>query len=138
METLLDVKSPVDQKTRAISVQKQRAEELERTSHPSTAAEVEEEERGSMGAFGDPRTQAEEQGLERDSWAFVSEAEMVAGTSAAQRAADRAQEHAPRPPKPEYPSNYNKPGKSVYRFVDTSKQQPKADAAPGKKEPVKK
>lgn len=103
-----------------------REEEIDRVSHPSTDAEIEEAERGKLGSFGNLREQADSQPLEKESWAFVSEAEKVSGTSAAEEAMADALEPAPRPPKPDHPSNYNKPSKQVFRFVDTSKTSPKA------------
>lgn len=139
MERLLGCKIPyelVRRRKEPPSPQAVREEEIARVGHQSTDAEIEEEERGKMGSFGDLRKQSDSQGLEKEAWAFVSEAEYVAGTSAAQQAMDAASEHAPRPPKPEFPSNYNKPGKNVYRFIDTSKQGKKPAA--GKQQPIKK
>lgn len=123
MERVLGCELPYTaDKTAAPSPQALRAEELARVAHESTEAEIQEEERGALGSFGDLRKQSDSQGLEKESWALVSEAEYVSGTSAAQQAMDRASEHPPRPPTPETPSNYNKPGKHVFRFIDTSKK----------------
>lgn len=123
MERLLGCSIPYDPKQeKAPSPRALRDEEIARVGHESTEAEIQEEERGALGSFGDLRKQSDSQGLEKEAWAFVSEAEYVSGTSAAQQAMDRAAEHPPRPPAPETPSNYNKPGKHVFRFIDTSKK----------------
>lgn len=125
MEQLLGCALPYSMDGKDPTPKQLRQEEIDRISHESTEAELQEEERGKLGSFGDLRKQADDQGLEKESWAFVSEAEYVSGSSAAQQAMDAASEVEPRPPKPDYPSNYNKPGKNVFRFIDTSKQ-PKA------------
>lgn len=135
MEELLGCQLPYRADGAVPSPRALRDEEITRVSHESTEAEIQEEARGDLGSFGDLRKQSDSQGLEKEAWAFVSEGEYVSGTSAAQQAINRAAEHPPPPPEPETPSNYNKPGQHVFRFVDTSKkgQQRRAAQAAQKK-----
>lgn len=84
MEKLLGVESPLDQRHQSINLEASRSEELNRLSHPSTAAELAEEhqhaEIGSTGgAFG---STTGETGLQKDQWEFQDETTYLANEKA--------------------------------------------------------
>lgn len=132
METLLGVKSPLSKQNKSINLEAQRAEEQARALHPSTKAEQDEEwirehSTGHGGAFGDLHKQAKYEGMVMEAWQFKSEAETVADRKAAAAAAE------PKPiPKwtpPQQPFVMAKPANTVYRFIDTTKEDKKKAAA---------
>lgn len=147
MESLLGVRRPLRDSSKAQSVLDKDAA-LARDDVPGTVVEREEEERldagiGSGGAFGNPMVQERAEGIERTVWEFRSE-EMVEAEKAAEAKAAAAVEtdaekkvaeseaapEVPDQPKhveevkvelKERPAKVVRPGKTVYRFIDTSK-----------------
>lgn len=124
MEVLLGVQSPA--KGKVISLESRRAEEQSRALHPSTKAEQDEEwakehSTSHGGAFGDLHKQAKYEGMVMEAWQFKDEAEVIADRKAAAAAAD------PKPiPKwqpPVQPTGFAKPAGTVYRFIDTTKEE---------------
>ncbi|GMK54394.1 hypothetical protein CspeluHIS016_0109800 [Cutaneotrichosporon spelunceum] len=124
MEVLLGVQSPMKNKT--VSLESRRSEEQARALHPSTKAEQDEEwikehSTSHGGAFGDLHKQAKYEGMVMEAWQFKDEAEVIADRKAAAAAAE------PKPiPKwtpPVQPTNFAKPANTVYRFIDTTKEE---------------
>ena len=143
METLLGVRSPVDKRTKAVNIEARRREETMRAEHPATNAEADEEYRsehnvGFGGAFGNLKEQSLRSGIEKDVWEFQSEATMIQerkdDATARKQAQKAKQDEINAKPQvvekiPEPPTVIVKPGKNVYRFIDSSKATP----APTKK-----
>lgn len=133
MEALLGVQSPLDP-SKSVNMETRRREEIERTSHPSTNAEIEEEARGVDGAFGNLREQTTKSGLEKDVWELQSEAAYLAERAAEAKAAsspetakakaaeEAAEEAAEKATEAAEKRKAHKAtvGKTVYRFIDTS------------------
>lgn len=110
------------------NLEARRADEERRITHTSTTAELDEEIQKEQhlsvgGAFGDLRLESRLQGLEKDAWEFQDEATVLSKKHAKEEA-----EAAPRAEKAEEPvvaepvSTTAKPGKTLYRFIDTSKK----------------
>lgn len=127
MEQLLAVKSPLAH-NKTVSIEARRTEELARGEHPSTKAEQDEEwikehSTSHAGAFGNLHKQAKYEGMVMEAWQFKSEADTVADRKAAAAAAE------PKPiPKwvpPQQPVVIAKPAGTVYRFIDTTKEDKK-------------
>jgi len=132
MEDLLGVDRSHDAKA---TVEEKRQAELERLSHPSASVELQEEhdatERPGTGAFGLSDSQSS---LERDVWEFQDEATYLANQAAdAKAAAERKAEELAdiakgtddkhdAKPQPSLPAHTAQAGKTVFRFIDTSKE----------------
>lgn len=146
MEPLLGVE-PAPTDNRKQSVVDREAARL-REEIPGTAVEREEEERldagiGKGGAFANMVKQNQAEGIERTAWEFrseelvlaekVAEAKAAAGAETVAEKKVKEQEAAPDTPDQTHaqaevvdvakklPSKTVKPGKTKYRFVDTSK-----------------
>lgn len=88
MESLLNVRSPLDPKSKTADSGRERDEATSRAMHPSSAIEMAEEDRwnagiGRGGAFGNRSTQVEQEGLELTAWEFRDEAAEVEEKKAA-------------------------------------------------------
>lgn len=128
MEDLLGVKAPVG-RNGEVTAAARRAEEEQRVASESNRAEMEEEgmrdshEGFIGGAFGDLRLEAGLSGLEKDSWEFVSEEQLIADKQAKEEAKGKPEEvvvkkaAAKVAPLPEVVARTSK---SVFRFIDTS------------------
>lgn len=82
MESLLNVRSPLDPRTKAADSGRERDEATTRALHPSSAIESAEEDRwnagiGRGGSFGNRSAQVEQEGLELTAWEFRDEAAEV-------------------------------------------------------------
>jgi hypothetical protein len=155
MEPLLDVRSPIDPKTKSIHATLERVEASDRQTHPSSIAEKNEEERwdagiGQGGAFGKPLADRQREGLERAVWEFraqesvveerrvVREATKGEDEGEAVVAAEAAGLETPNTIKraktvteesTEMPSQVVQASKTAYRFIDTSSKRPSRDLA---------
>lgn len=92
MESLLNVRSPLDPKSKTADSGRERDEATSRAMHPSSAIELAEEDRwsagiGRGGAFGNRSTQVEQEGLELTAWEFRDEAAEVEEKKAAAKQA---------------------------------------------------
>lgn len=144
MESLLGVQSILDSKNVA-TMETIRKEELQRSQHPSTGLEHDEEHRhdhghkgGAFANHADP-DQRPQSTIEMDVWEFRDEttvmADRVAAVEAvrAEKAAEKAAEEAEaadfaagktaKKAAPAVASVVAKAGKTTFRFVDTSKKE---------------
>lgn len=88
MESLLNVRSPLDPKTKIADSGRERDEATSRATHPSSVVERVEEDRweaglGKGGSFGNRSSQVEHEGLELTSWEFRDEEAEVSEKKAA-------------------------------------------------------
>lgn len=98
MQPLLGVQSAIDPRTRQFSERLQREEALSREVHPSSRAELEEEQRwdagiGATGAFGDP-TRKTNEGLQRTIFEWRDEDDTIAAVQAEEDARSAAKNAA--------------------------------------------